>query len=67
VLQDKKLDGVTIFSSIFSKNPAKRVFRFLNNSTSLLEDLQIMASVPTKIFLPAALLTILGVKRTLRP
>jgi lycopene beta-cyclase len=30
VLQDKKLDGATIFTQIFSKNLPDRVFRFLN-------------------------------------
>jgi lycopene beta-cyclase len=63
VLQDKKLDGATIFTQIFSKNPPDRVFRFLNNESSLLDDLHIMASVPTRIFLPAALYALLGVKR----
>jgi lycopene beta-cyclase len=62
-LQDKKLDGVTIFTQIFSKNPPDRVFRFLNNESSLIDDLHIMSSVPTRIFLPAALYALLGVKR----
>jgi lycopene beta-cyclase len=63
VLQDKKLDGATIFTAIFSKNPPDRVFRFLNNESSLLDDLHIMSSVPTRIFLPAAIQAILGLKR----
>ena len=63
VLQDKKLDGATIFTQIFSKNPPDRVFRFLNNESSLLDDLHIMSSVPTRIFLPAAIQALLGVKR----
>ncbi len=63
VLQDKKLDGATIFTAIFSKNPPDRVFRFLNNESSLLDDLHIMSSVPTRIFLPAAIQAILSVKR----
>ena len=63
VLQDKKFDGASIFTSIFSKNPPARVFRFLNNESSLLDDLHIMASVPSRIFLPAALYALLGVKR----
>jgi lycopene beta-cyclase len=63
VLQDKKLDGATIFTQIFSKNPPDRVFRFLNNESSLIDDLHIMSSVPTRIFLPAALYALLGVKR----
>ena len=63
VLQDKKLDGATIFTQIFSKNPPDRVFRFLNNESTWLDDLHIMSSVPTHIFLPAALYALLGVKR----
>jgi lycopene beta-cyclase len=63
VLQEKKLDGASIFTAIFSKNPPTRVFRFLNNESSLLDDLRIMASVPSRIFLPAALYALLGVKR----
>lgn len=63
VLQEKKLDGAAIFTAIFSKNPPTRVFRFLNNESSLLDDLRIMASVPSRIFFPAALYALLGVKR----
>ena len=63
VLQDQKLDGATIFTSIFSKNPPDRVFRFLNNESTLIDDLHIMASVPTRVFLPAAIQALLGVKR----
>jgi len=63
VLQDKKLDGASIFTAIFSKNPPDRVFRFLNNESSLLDDLHIMSSVPTRIFLPAAIQALLGLKR----
>lgn len=63
VLQDQKLDGATIFTAIFSKNPPDRVFRFLNNESSLLDDLHIMSSVPTHIFLPTAIQALLGLKR----
>ena len=63
VLQDQKLDGATIFTAIFSKNPPNRVFRFLNNESSLLDDLHIMSSVPTRIFLPTAIQALLGLKR----
>ena len=63
VLQDQKLDGATIFTAIFSKNPPDRVFRFLNNESSLFDDLQIMSSVPTRIFLPTAIQALLGLKR----
>jgi lycopene beta-cyclase len=55
VLYHKKLNGDTIFADIFQKNNPKTIFRFLDNDSNLLEDLQIMNSVPTSIFLKAAL------------
>lgn len=54
VLHYKKLNGDQIFASIFQKNPPQRVLRFLDNETSLWDDLHIMNSVPTGIFLKAA-------------
>lgn len=54
VLYNKKVPGRDIFASIFAKNPPQRVLRFLDNESSLAEDLQIMASVPSRHFLPAA-------------
>lgn len=55
VLQNRKMNGDEIFARIFQKNPPQRVLRFLDNESNLLEDLQIMRSVPTTVFLPAAL------------
>ena len=55
VLHDKKMNGDEIFANIFKKNAIKTVLRFLDNESSLIEDLKIMSSVPMKIFLPAAL------------
>lgn len=55
VLQSGKMPGASIFAHIFQKNPAERVLRFLDNESTIWEDLQIMRSVPTQIFLPAAL------------
>jgi lycopene beta-cyclase len=60
VLLSKKLNGDTIFGLIFKHNTPETVFRFLDNRSNLLEDLQIMRSVPTGIFLPAALKEMLG-------
>ncbi len=54
VLHHKKLNGDKIFADIFRKNPPQRVLRFLDNETSLWDDLHIMNSVPTGIFLKAA-------------
>ena len=55
VLCNRKMEGNEIFARIFRHNPAQRVLRFLDNESTVWEDLQIMRSVPTGIFLPAAL------------
>ncbi len=55
VLVNKKMSGAEIFASIFQYNSPQTVLRFLDNETNFMEDLQIMRSVPTKIFLPTAL------------
>lgn len=55
VLHYRKLNGDQVFASIFKKNPPARVLRFLDNETGLWDDLQIMNSVPTGVFLKAAL------------
>jgi lycopene beta-cyclase len=49
------MGGADIFARIFKSTKASKVLSFLDNNSSLLIDLQIMSSVPTKIFLPAAL------------
>ena len=54
VLYNNKMKGDKIFTLIFQKNPPQRVLRFLDNETNFWEDFQIMQSVPTRIFLPAA-------------
>jgi lycopene beta-cyclase len=55
VLHHKKLNGNQIFSAIFKSNQPETVLRFLDNESSLLDDLKIMSSVPTRIFLKAAI------------
>jgi lycopene beta-cyclase len=55
ILENKKMAGDEIFARIFKKNTAATVFKFLSNTSSLLEDIKIMSSLPTPIFLPAAI------------
>lgn len=55
VLTRKQMAGDAVFSAIFQKNPMQRVLRFLENRSSLIDDLQIMSSVPTQIFMQAAI------------
>ena len=55
VLHHRKMQGADIFSQIFKHNKASDVLAFLDNESTLFTDLKIMSSVPTCIFLPAAL------------
>jgi len=59
VLFYHKMDGAEIFKRIFDKNEAATVFKFLSNTSSFLEDISIMRSLPTHIFLPAAIKVLL--------
>jgi lycopene beta-cyclase len=55
VLINGKMSGREVFYQLFSKQKIKTILRFLDNESSLGEDLKILGSVPTSIFLPAAL------------
>ena len=55
VLFYHKMEGAQIFKRIFAKNNAATVFKFLSNTSTIWEDIQIMRSLPTRIFLPAAI------------
>ena len=55
ILFNDLMEGSEIFKRIFEKNKASTIFKFLSNTSTLWEDICIMRSLPTKIFLPAAL------------
>jgi len=55
ILEHKKMAGDEIFARIFKKNDAATVFKFLSNTSTIIEDIRIMVSLPTQIFLPAAI------------
>ena len=55
ILHDNIMPGKEIFSRLFHALPAHKIFRFLDNETSLAEELKVMNSMPSKIFLPAAI------------
>jgi lycopene beta-cyclase len=59
VLYHHKMEGAEIFKRIFAKNKAATVFKFLSNTSNIFEDIQIMRSLPTRIFLPAAIRVLL--------
>lgn len=57
VLLNKKHSADDVFTALFSKNPTDKVLRFLDEKTSLSEDLQIMKTVPLFPFTKAAIET----------
>lgn len=59
VLEERLMPGHVIFSAIFTHNKPTTILRFLNNESSIPEDLAIMRSLPMRVFLPAALHTAL--------
>jgi lycopene beta-cyclase len=59
ILEHQKMAGDEIFARIFKKNTAATVFKFLSNTSTLLDDFKIMSSLPTPIFLPAAIKVLL--------
>jgi lycopene beta-cyclase len=59
ILQKRLMEGSEIFKRIFEKNKAATIFKFLSNTSTIWEDIQIMRSLPTRIFLPAAIKVLL--------
>ncbi len=54
------MSGDKLFAQLFKNNSPQSVFKFLDNETSLTEDLKIMNSVSLKTFLPATIKEILN-------
>jgi len=55
ILYHDKLPGKKIFTLLFKKNKPQRVLRFLDNETTLKEELKIISTLPTWPFMKAAL------------
>ncbi len=55
ILYNEVLPGKEIFEQLFKKNNPKQVLKFLDNESSLFEELRIISSLPTWPFLKAAL------------
>lgn len=55
ILYHNALPGKKVFTDLFQKNKASRVLKFLDNESSLKEELQIISSLPMWPFLKAAL------------
>jgi lycopene beta-cyclase len=55
ILKHNQLPGGKIFTQLFKKNKPQQVLRFLDNESSLGDELKIISSLPTWPFLKAAL------------
>ncbi|MBD0278581.1 MAG: lycopene cyclase, partial [Flavisolibacter sp.] len=55
ILQHRQLPGAAIFTDLFKKNAPQKVLQFLDNETSLVEELRIISTLPTLPFAKAAL------------
>lgn len=54
ILSNNKLPGDKIFTTLFKKNKPQQVLRFLDNESSIADELKIISSLPTLPFLKAA-------------
>jgi lycopene beta-cyclase len=54
ILYHNKLPGKDIFTTLFQKNKPQQVLRFLDNESSMSEELKIISSLPVWPFLKAA-------------
>lgn len=55
VLEQKRMGGAQFFADLFAKNPAALVLKFLDEDTTLLEDVRLMSSVDLAVFTKSAL------------
>jgi Lycopene cyclase protein. len=53
ILSKKLLDGKLVFTLLFKKNSAANIFKFLDNETTVMEELKLLNSLPKKIFTKA--------------
>jgi lycopene beta-cyclase len=54
ILYHNKVPGKKIFTDLFQKNDPRKVLKFLDNETTIKEELKIISSLPTWPFLKAA-------------
>jgi lycopene beta-cyclase len=56
----ESLGGDIIFTRLFQKNPATTIFKFLDNETSITEDIFIIKSLPMVPFAKTAMAQLFG-------
>lgn len=54
ILSNNKYHGNKIFTTLFEKNNHNRVLRFLDNESTLMEDVSIFCTLPIRVFAKAA-------------
>lgn len=59
ILDSGSMEGKKIFSDLFRKNAVPTVLKFLDNETSLAEDMEVIFSLPVAPFLKAAIKQVL--------
>ena len=55
ILANKKMEGEKIFTGLFSHNKMTEVLQFLDNETTVGQELRLVSALPTRLFLRAAL------------
>jgi lycopene beta-cyclase len=55
VLSERKLEGKEVFTHLFKKNKASSIFKFLDNESTIGEELKLISTLPTGPFFMAAL------------
>ncbi len=55
VLSEKRIPAVSVFNAMFSKLPAKVILSFLDEESSLFDDIRLMYTLDKAVFLSAAL------------
>ncbi len=55
VLATCKASGAAVFSDLFARNPTSRIFRFLDNESTLSEDISLISTLPVWPFMKAGI------------
>ena len=59
ILSKNLLPGKSIFSILFKKNHADKVLKFLDNETTVAEEIKLLNSLPKKIFIKAGFIELI--------
>ena len=60
ILSNQTMPGDKIFADLFQKNPSDRVLRFLDNESTLEDEINLMGTLPQGVFIKAAFRELFG-------